>query len=412
MAPLRHLTSINDLSNAEVEQVFALATRYLKQLGDPALPSRVAKSMTKGKGRILATLFYEPSTRTRLSFESAMLRLGGKTMASADPASSSAAKGESIADSVRMVSNYADVIVLRHPRDGAARQAADYAHVPVINGGDGAHEHPTQTLGDLFTLRQGRKSLKGMNVALFGDLMNGRTVHSLVYALARFDANVVPMPALSMDLPAHVTWRLTNEFEHGPIRGVSAYDRIDALYVTRFQKERASNEGRDYPRIDPKFLKDEKYAHTRLLHPLPRVDELDVALDRDARAAHFTQASNAVPVRMALLSLILGIDGKLKRFAGGFPKIGEELYEQAEDVGIRCSNPKCIVHEPMERQFTRNKFYLMPFDPPRLRCYYCETDIEHFVVASHGKDSVYFASDADAAAQGFAPKKAATRKAG
>lgn len=410
MAPLRHLTSINDLTNTEVEQVFALARRYLKELGDPAHPARVAKSIQRGKGRILATLFYEPSTRTRLSFESAMLRLGGKTMSSADAASSSAAKGESIADSVRMVSNYADVIVIRHPRDGAARQAADYAHVPVINGGDGSHEHPTQTLGDLFTLRQGRKSLKGMNVALFGDLMNGRTVHSLVYALARFEANVVPMQAPGMGLPEHVAWRLANEFKHGPVRNVSAYDRIDALYVTRFQKERASNEGRDYPRIDPKFLEDRKYAKTRLLHPLPRVDELDVALDRDVRAAHFTQAAYAVPVRMALLSLILGIDGKLKRFADGFPKTDADLYDQAGEVGMRCANPKCIVHDPAERKFTRNKFYLMPFAAPRLRCYYCETDIEHFIAASHGGDTVYFATAADAEAQGFAPKKKVATK--
>ena len=414
MAPLRHLTSINDLTNDEVEQVFALAAKYLKQYGDPALSHRIAKSTDKGKGRILATLFYEPSTRTRLSFESAMLRLGGKTMSSADPASSSAAKGESIADSVRMVSNYADAIVIRHPRDGAARQAAEYAHVPVINGGDGAHEHPTQPLGDLFPLRQGRKSLERMNVAVFGDLRNGRTVHSLVYALARFGANVVPMPAFGMGLPSHVEWRLMHEFDHGAIQGASAYDRIDALYVTRFQKERASDEGRDYPRIDPAFLKDRKYARTRLLHPLPRVDELDVALDRDVRASHFKQAAYAVPVRMALLSLLLGLDGKLRRFASGFHKAGAQLYDQPSDIGIRCANEKCIVHDPMERKFTRNKFYVMELGAPRLRCFYCETDIETFVAVT-GRGSagtLYFASDADAAAQGFPSRKPSVRKAG
>src|SRR5882724_5958116 len=163
MLDLRHVTSINDLSVDEIETVFALAQKYLRDLRDGDFPHRIAKSIDVARGSILASLFYEPSTRTRLSFETAMIRLGGKSISSADPATSSAAKGESLADTVRVASNYADVLVIRHPRDGAAKLAATYADVPIVNGGDGAHEHPTQTLCDLFTLLQEGKNLKHLN---------------------------------------------------------------------------------------------------------------------------------------------------------------------------------------------------------------------------------------------------------
>ena len=195
MLDLRHVTSINDLTVDEIESVFALAQKYLRDLRDPNIAYRIAKSIEAARGSILATLFYEPSTRTRLSFETAMIRLGGKSISSADPATSSAAKGESLADTVRVASNYADVLVIRHPRDGAAKLAASYANVPVVNGGDGAHEHPTQTLCDLFTLLQEGKNLKNLNVAVSGDLKGSRTIHSFVYALARFGANIMLMPA-------------------------------------------------------------------------------------------------------------------------------------------------------------------------------------------------------------------------
>ena len=180
-------------------------------------PYRIGSSARDGSGRILASLFYEPSTRTRLSFESAMLRLGGQFITSADPATSSVAKGESLADTVRVISNYSDVIVLRHPRDGAARLAAEYATVPVINGGDGAHEHPTQTLCDLFTLRKENKQLRDLNVVISGDLKGSRTIHSFVYALARFGANIMTMPAKGMGLPHHVDVRLQEEFNCRPL---------------------------------------------------------------------------------------------------------------------------------------------------------------------------------------------------
>src|SRR5438045_3177075 len=208
----RHLISINDLSDAEIEKIFELTQTFLDELPDPNFSYRIGKSTNVAPNHILATLFYEPSTRTRLSFESAMLRLGGDVITSADPATSSAAKGESLADSVRVIANYADVIVIRHPRDGAARLAAEYSRIPVINGGDGSHEHPTQTLCDIFTLSKKNKRLKNLKVAISGDLKGSRTIHSFVYALARFGARIVPMPAPGMELPAHVSERLRSDF--------------------------------------------------------------------------------------------------------------------------------------------------------------------------------------------------------
>src|SRR5438477_3288750 len=304
MRPLRHVTSINDLTLEEIETIFSLADRYLAEFGDSDIPYRVGKSGEACKGSLMATLFYEPSTRTRLSFESAMLRLGGRAISSADPATSSAAKGESLADTVRVVSNYADILVIRHQRDGAVKLAAQYASVPIINGGDGAHEHPTQTLCDLFTLRRENKTLKNLNVAVSGDLKGSRTIHSFVYALARFGANILLMPAKGMELPAHVDWRLRNEFNVMAVprdryekdnasvdvlymtadkphqlsliadAEIKPRKNIDAMYVTRFQKERWAGKPQEYPTIDQHFLKDKKFSKTSLLHPLPRVGEL------------------------------------------------------------------------------------------------------------------------------------------
>src|SRR2546429_5893294 len=208
----RHVISINDLSDKDIDTIFELAQSYLNELPDPHFPYRLGRGSKVPSNCILASLFYEPSTRTRLSFESAMLRVGGDIITSADPATSSAAKGESLADSVRVIANYADIMVIRHPRDGAVRLAADYSPIPVINGGDGSHEHPTQTLCDIFTLKKKNKQLKNLKVAISGDLKGSRTIHSFVYALARFGATIVPMAAKGMELAAHVDRRLREEF--------------------------------------------------------------------------------------------------------------------------------------------------------------------------------------------------------
>lgn len=458
MNPLRHIASINDLSNDEIAAVFETAQSFLDQFGDPHIPHRIGRSTEIANGLILATLFHEPSTRTRLSFESAMNRLGGRVITSADPATSSAAKGESLADSVRVVSNYADLIVIRHPRDGAARLAAEYAHIPVINGGDGAHEHPTQTLCDLFTLKKKHTSLKGLNIAIAGDLRGSRTIHSFVYALARFGANLVLMPAKGLELPAHVDRRLREEFrctmakppasagdtsvdalyvtakephqlslipENIDIH-VKLMSRIDAVYVTRFQKERepGGNYG-EYPTVDAEFMKAPKYAKASVMHPLPRVGELSSDLDSDTRAAYFEQASYGVPIRMALIALTMGLikEKTLTRFPGGFGPAKGAHYEDAARIGVECRNKNCIVHDPLERPNTRNLFALVPAPTSSksvLRCHYCETDVDQFVAADRGerrltdaapihnmtsKDLLgylFFADDAAAKTAGFA----------
>lgn len=462
---LRHVVSINDLSNREIEAVFALAQTYLDELPDPNFPYRIGRSTDAASKFILATLFYEPSTRTRLSFESAMLRLGGAVITSADPATSSAAKGESLADSVRVVSNYADILAIRHPRDGAARLAAEYSTIPVINGGDGAHEHPTQTLCDLFTLKRKHKQLKNLKVAISGDLRGSRTIHSFVYALARFGAIIDPMAAPGMELPAHVHRRLKDEYrcelvsqagEGGTIdalyvtpdephqqslfsgtevdHSVVMRKKIDAVYVTRFQKERWADKNQAYPRIDAKFLKDSKYSHASVMHPLPRVNELDAAFDSDNRAMYFQQAAYGVPIRMALISLLLAVRGDrtLAKFVGGFEAPKQPLYDQPLALGIRCANPNCISHEPMEAQYVRNKFHIVCDQAAtecRLRCFYCENDIEQFVTGNKKtqrfvedplallrapeqglKDTIAFASPADAIAAGYQPRQSSPSK--
>jgi aspartate carbamoyltransferase catalytic subunit len=454
---LRHVTSINDLDNDEIEQVFALADRYLDKLKDADHPHRIGTSMDIADGSILASLFYEPSTRTRLSFEAAMIRLGGKAIGSADPATSSAAKGESLADTVRVASNYADVLVIRHPRDGAAKLAAEYADVPIINGGDGAHEHPTQTLCDLFTLRRENKQLKNLNVAVSGDLKGSRTIHSFVYALARFGANIMLMPAKGMELPPHVDWRLRNEYRCRAVpkerydnaamdalyvtakqphqlslmappdfeRTVKLKKGVDVVYVTRFQKERWTEQGQDYPKVDANFLKAAKYRKTSVLHPLPRVGELDASLDHDRRAVYFRQAAYGVPIRMALISLLLDLDKRngWKKFERGFVESTHVLFDQPIDAGIECINSNCIVHDKLEHDYARSRFHLIEAEPPRLRCFYCERDIDSFIIANRktrhyetnasarnfpnqkrAKDFVLFADAREAEKAGYTPR--------
>jgi len=468
----RHIVSINDLTNKEIETIFEVAQGFLKNLADHNISYRIGRGTSLASDFILASLFYEPSTRTRLSFESAMLRLGGTNITSADPAVSSAAKGESLADTIRVIGNYADIVVIRHPRDGAARLAAEYSPIPVINGGDGSHEHPTQTLCDLFTLRSKNKGLKNMKVAISGDLKGSRTIHSFVYALARFGATIDPLPAPGMELPAHVDRRLREEFhcrmiskapgqaDGGSIDalyvtadqphqlslyaepeidyGLVLQKKTDAVYVTRFQKERWTEKERPYPKIDAKFLGEPKYSDASVMHPLPRVNELDASFDSDRRAVYFRQAAYGVPVRMALISLLLHLhkNKSLHKFAGGFAKPDHPLYAQPIGTGIQCANSNCITCDPAERQYAANKFYVVEDNSPQrcmLRCLYCETDIEseaaaHFVVgdtarktfapgltsllrapAEKLKHLVIYASEADAEAAGFHPRDSGTK---
>lgn len=424
----RDLIAIADLSDEEIEEIFALADEMTA--GGRGMPVRTLEA-----GRIMATLFYEPSTRTRLSFESAMQRLGGSVLSCPDMRSSSAAKGESIADTAKVVSSYADLLVVRHYWDGAVRAMAEHADVPVVNAGDGSHEHPTQTLCDLYTLRKEKGDLKGMTVAICGDLKHGRTIHSLVYALARFGAHVIILAARGMEIPQYVIERLDTQYHYGPVpipsddltAVVTSTDavylapnqphqlalftethpdvhrrlnqlasglKLDAFYVTRQQKERMSDKGEqhaaEYPRIDARFLKVKRFKETVVMHPLPRVDELAPEVDRDPRGIYFKQAAYGVPVRMALVKFLLDRAGTAKTL---IPRKGFPLYESPEPVGPHCSNPACVTQK--EPGSTRPGFEILftgPLAGLIFRCLYCDHQLKLRYIG-HAKSKRYCSYD-------------------
>ncbi len=302
---MRHLMSPLDFTTKELEDLFILA-------GDiEHNPARYAHACD---GRILATCFYEPSTRTRLSFESAMTRLGGRIIGFSDAASSSATKGESVSDTIRVISCYADICAMRHPKEGAPMVAAEKSEVPVINAGDGGHQHPTQTLTDLLTIRSLKGRLDNLTIGLCGDLKFGRTVHSLIGALVRY-ANIrfIFISPEELRVPDYITdmLRSRNIPYEEVIRLEKVMPQLDLLYMTRVQKERFFNE-EDYVRLKDFYILDTaKMSLARedmlVLHPLPRVNEISVEVDSDPRAAYFRQARYGVYVRMALILTLLGI---------------------------------------------------------------------------------------------------------
>ena len=295
-----------DFTTEELDKLFDLANAIEK---DPE------KYAHKCEGKILATCFYEPSTRTRLSFESAMTRLGGRVIGFSDANSSSAAKGESVSDTIRVISCYADICAMRHPKEGAPMVAASKSLIPVINAGDGGHQHPTQTLTDLLTIRSLHGSLGGYTIGLCGDLKFGRTVHSLINALVRYDdIKFVFISPTELKVPDYVTDMLNEKgiaYEE-VIKLEDVIGDLDMLYMTRVQKERFFNE-EDYIRLkDFYVLTQEKLALAKenmlVLHPLPRVNEISVEVDDDPRAAYFKQAQYGVYVRMALILTLLGLN--------------------------------------------------------------------------------------------------------
>ncbi len=301
----RDVISIRDLSREEIESIVADARRMI-----PYAEGR--KVMRSLEDKIVAMAFFEPSTRTRLSFESAVARLGGRSLTIADPGSTSLKKGESLNDTIRMLSAYADAIVLRHPNEGSARLAARASDKPVLNAGDGAGQHPTQTLLDLATMQEAFGTLSGLRVVLLGDLKYGRTVHSLAYALALFGAELVLSAPPTLRLPDEVR----DQLEHMGAKLVEedqlhrAIRDADILYVTRIQRERFPDEG-EYQKVAGSYRIDNAVlagAKPRLivLHPLPRAGEIAPEVDATPHAAYFRQAFLAVPVRMALLNAILG----------------------------------------------------------------------------------------------------------
>ena len=303
---MRSLIDILDLSTEEISQLVATATDIIK---DPAAYAH------KCDGKILATLFFEPSTRTRLSFESAMLSLGGQTLGFSEASSSSAAKGESVADTVRTVSCYSDIIAMRHPKEGAPLVAAMHAGVPVINAGDGGHNHPTQTLADLLTIHHEKGRFDNLTVGFCGDLKFGRTVHSLINALSRYQGiRIVLISPEELKLPSYVKKDVLekNNIVYAQTTDLEAVmPELDILYMTRVQRERFFNE-EDYLRLkDSYILTPEKLSGAKdtlsILHPLPRVNEISVAVDKDPRAAYFRQARYGRFIRMALIMKLLDI---------------------------------------------------------------------------------------------------------
>lgn len=302
----RHLLNPMDFSVEEIYKLIDLAHDIEKN------PDKYAHAADR---KILATLFYEPSTRTRLSFEAAMLRLGGNVLGFSSANSSSASKGESVSDTLRMISCYADICAMRHPKEGAAFVGAQKARIPVINAGDGGHQHPTQTLTDLLTIYSLKGKFEGLTVGLCGDLMFGRTVHSLINALSRYEGiKFVLISPPELKVPEYITEMLDQKnIEYKEVISLDeAIPELDILYMTRVQKERFFNE-EDYLRMkDFYILNNEKMALAKedmlVLHPLPRVNEIAVEVDDDPRAAYFKQAQYGMYVRMAIILTLLGIE--------------------------------------------------------------------------------------------------------
>ena len=303
---MRHLLNPLDFSVEELDKLFDLANDI------EANPAKYAHAC---EGKKLATCFYEPSTRTRLSFEAAMLNLGGKVLGFSDAGSSSASKGESVSDTIRIISCYADICAMRHPKEGAPMVAASRSRIPVINAGDGGHQHPTQTLTDLLTIRSLKKRLGNFTIGLCGDLKFGRTVHSLINALIRYpNIQFIFISPPELKVPDYITDMLTEKgiAYKEVIRLEDCMPQLDLLYMTRVQKERFFNE-EDYVRLkDFYVLNKEKLAAAKddmlILHPLPRVNEISVEVDDDPRAVYFKQAQYGVYVRMALILTLLEIE--------------------------------------------------------------------------------------------------------
>jgi len=431
MVEKRDFVSIEDFSNDEIEQIFSMADEMLEIIQKEGRTDICY-------GKIMATLFFEPSTRTRFSFEAAIQRLGGGVISAPDMSVTSTRKGETLSDTVKTVSQYANIIVIRHPNDGAARVAAESASVPVINAGDGKHEHPTQTLLDLYTLKKEKGGIKNLTIALCGDLEHGRTVHSLVYGLARFGANLILIPAKEQQIPSYVSHRLANVYgmklrknivppdlklikdridvfymtpsrDQQDLKLLRKFDlyakefffednlriwtRYDSVYITRLQKERFTKlngvetvmSKEDYPVINGDLLKDSKYKATVIMHPLPRVDELSPEVDTDHRAIYFKQAAYGVPVRMALMAFLL--EQKKLRLKSVKKDNGKWVGDK-EVTYLSCENQNCVSHPenrivPPRFKFSPSREKINGFHVLIYPCAYCDMVIR----ATHAGNS-------------------------
>ena len=357
---MRHLLDIRDLTTGEIDKLMDTAEDII------ANPQKYCEAL---HGKKLATLFFEPSTRTRLSFEAAMHELGGSVIGFSAASSTSASKGESVADTAKVISNYADIIAMRHPQEGAPYVASINASIPVINAGDGSHCHPTQTLADLLTIHREKGRLHDLTVGFCGDLKYGRTVHSLIAALARYSGiKLVLISPEELKIPGYVKnevmikngmeFRATTDLEE-------AMPELDVLYMTRVQQERFADR-EEYLRLkDSYILTPDKLKNAKkdmiILHPLPRVNEISVKIDDDPRACYFKQVANGKYMRMALIIKLLAEAEK-----GDLPK---PSYDGLLVNTVRCSNPVCITKTEQELD---QVFRLANPEMGICRCVYCE----------------------------------------
>ncbi len=300
----RSIVSIDDIGDNELDDIF----KATDEMSNALKQGKVLKLLD---GMVMATFFYEPSTRTRLSFESAMHRLGGSVISVSEAKSSSVSKGETLADTVRMAEGYADIIVIRHPMEGAAKLASRFSSKPIINAGDGSGQHPTQTILDLYTIKRELGEINGKEITIVGDLRYGRTVHSLLLALTKFDVSINLVSPEILKVPDHILSRLPKGIKMKVANDLdSVMEHTDVLYVTRIQKERFSDQT-EYQSVIGSYSIDleaviKMKEDSIIMHPLPRVDEIAPDVDSSPKAAYFRQAGNGVPVRMALVSMILG----------------------------------------------------------------------------------------------------------
>ena len=361
---MRHLIDTTDISVAEVDQILETALDII---------ANRKKYSEACKGKKLATLFYEPSTRTRLSFTSAMMELGGNVLGFSDAASSSVSKGETVADTVRVIGCFADIIAMRHSKEGAPLVASHYANVPIINAGDGSHAHPTQTLTDLLTIRREKGRLNNLTIGFCGDLKFGRTVHSLIKALSRYTGiNVILIAPEELRLPSYIRREVCDK-NHVPTREVETMEEVmselDILYMTRVQKERFLDE-EEFERLKDSFILNPKRLRTAkkdmiILHPLPRVNEITRAVDNDPRAAYFRQVENGKFVRMALIYTLLKW-AEEERPTTPTPRLDHSLVNN----DLRCSNRQCISNsEDVDHLFRKT-------EDGDLRCVYCEARVK------------------------------------
>ena len=361
---MRHLIDTTDISVAEVDQILETALDII---------ANRKKYSEACKGKKLATLFYEPSTRTRLSFTSAMMELGGNVLGFSDAASSSVSKGETVADTVRVIGCFADIIAMRHSKEGAPLVASHYANVPIINTGDGSHAHPTQTLTDLLTIRREKGRLNNLTIGFCGDLKFGRTVHSLIKALSRYTGiNVILIAPEELRLPSYIRREVCDK-NHVPTREVETMEEVmselDILYMTRVQKERFLDE-EEFERLKDSFILNPERLRTAkkdmiILHPLPRVNEITRAVDNDPRAAYFRQVENGKFVRMALIYTLLKW-AEEERPTTPTPRLNASLVNN----DLRCSNRQCISNsEDVDHLFRKT-------EDGDLRCVYCEARVK------------------------------------